>query len=641
MKRFVAAVLLLLLYFSSWSILSWFAQITVHFFLLGFLLRPWFGLQGKNVFPESVFLSIVVTISLALLLGYLLPVADLPSRVIMLLFACMLGWIKRHELERAFPQLETEDAKYWLALALLAGAALFSIFIFNPTYGLIADGWWHCSILNTASLDTLPLSNPWYASEPLVYPYAYHLYLSYVARDAPNCLAALNIGAWMTSVVAMLAVYLLAKEMYQSSRTAFVAAASVLLLSHLGGLGFVYDLITQLPSLGIENYLAFLKSVHGPHVHYSQLYFIGASVVTPFQIATMMSMLRLAMLAVLLYFLLKRNVPALALSMATLVVTNPIIAIVSMLTTIAYLILVNRRKTTFLSLFENAKALLLIAVVVVLVTASYLMGALSKPSLIENRLIQPFSFLETLLAFLMVYSPSIFFTVQFFQQKRSDGHLLLFCFAGASFLAVLLLLYGMAYVASDIVILFAIGSAHYFVNIFDRKKFWMPLILAAILLIPTFLIIVSYAYYIIPLEPSQLEASIWLRSNTPAAAVVLPAIDFSFPQRFSSSETFEGEISSYIPTELKIHLYPAVFGERRLAFGDITHLAIYGEDFRPGLAMHQAVFVHRDAATICTLTAKGISYAYVSDEKFYFPEATPCVEEVYRNDGVRIYRLES
>jgi hypothetical protein len=430
-------------------------------------------------------------------------------------------------------------------------------------------------------------------------------------------------------------VYEVAKAAYDNRKTAIIAALSFLFLSHTGGIAFLFDLLLVLPQFGIDGYLTFLKTVHGPHQYYGTMAFTNSLVITPMQMATMMNSFHFMGLAFVLYFLLKKQAVPLALSLAILVVANPIIAIVGALTILLYFSLTMEKMEMF-------KQLAIIGLICLFVDSSYLLAAFGKVGVVGDSMLakgDP-SFWP---GYFAAYLPLIIIAMGFFkeQEKGKEHALLLLCFALAALAGSVLLAKGPAYIATDFVLFYAVCCAYFFAAILhDVKKALPQLALALLLMIPTFLVVGSYSYYKIPLSAEDLAAAEWIKANTTQNSVFLASIDLKEKSNITSAEINSTNLSAYLPLQIDIHQYVPVFGKRLLYFGDPYILYVYGEDFRQPMKVHQQAFA--EGKVCIALFGTTIDYVYVNDQNLFFAEPLPdCIIEKYRNANVRIYEVIS
>ena len=580
----------------------------LHLFFIGFIARAWLG-NRRNVVIESLLLSVGITAASGLVLGNAFPVADVWSRATILGLTVLGAWLKRRHLSNAWQRLgkEWRIEGRWI-LIILAAAALpfFVIFLTNPTYGLISDGWWHCSIYNTIQLGGLPPANPWYASEPLGYPYAYHVYLAYAARQL-DCFQALNSFNYVVTAIGMLAIYAIAKETFGNKKTATLASVAFLFVSHLGGAVFLYDLIQMLPSTGLEGYLEFLQSVHGPHVYYGHLAFMGSALIIPFQMATMMAGFHFALLGAVLYFLHQRKELVVGVLLGTLVATNPVAGILGVLTTGIFFLLTYSH--------QRLKNWIGAAVVGIIIASNYIGALLDKMNVVGGTLVVGDASPHLLAGFIAGYLPLLILTAVFFvRYQKVSTRKIWIGFAIALVIAGLGIGKLPVYIYTDSAFLFAIAMAPWLVGLWEWKKNWWMVVLVAILAIPTFLVVGSYSYYKMPLDEEELEAAGWMEENTDPSSIFLVSMDLE--QRFN------------------IHQYVPVFAKRRLYLGDPGLMRTYGEDITESLDIYQRIMEEKNPAAICNAKENGIDYIYFNDGGVL---NTSCTEEVYQHGQVRIY----
>lgn len=593
--------------------LSVVSSLVIHIFLLGFVARLWIQRKSGSVIIESVLLSLVVTTAIGLLLGNFFTVADLGSRLFMLGILLVGALMKRKEIETAVNRIILELKKEGQTYLLIVGATaipFFIIFLANPTYGLISDGWWHCSIYNTVTLDTLPPSNPWYSGESLGYPYAYHVYLAYAARML-HCLDGLNLFAFLVAASAMLGIYALGKETFGKKKIAIIAALAFLFISHAGGIVFLYDLIRLLPTLGLEGYFDFLKSVHGPHVYYGHLRFLDFSVLIPFQMASMMAVFHFGLLVALLYFLFKRAKIIVGLALGGLFATNPVVGILGGLTTALFVLFTGEWKR--IAIWIGA------AILALLVAGNYIQATLEKMQVIGGE-ISSVAGPSLLLGFLLGYIALIVLAVPFFRTwKRTPTYKLWLSFILAAIIGIIAVGKLTDYIYTNLIILLAVATAPVWTGILkEPRKHLLGLGLLLVLIIPTFLVVGSYSYYKIPLSQEELDAAAWIEKNTEAHDIFLVSMDLT--------------------QSLNIHQYVTVFAKRRIYLGDPGLMKTYGEDTEAGVETYKQIFEQKDAQAICNAKEKGIDYIYANKEEAYLSNS--CLEEVYQNKQIRIYATE-
>lgn len=628
-KGIVIFLLVLFLYITDIPALGIAAKLVVYLFLLGFFIRKELKLQGNEI-TESIFLSVLGTVCFGLILGNMVFVADLISRIAVI--TILAGLFVKQDMQLQLPKIGTTVRDYTL-IFLIGGIPFILIFILNPTYSLISDGWWQCSILNTIDQGKLPPANPWSVQSTLAYPYAYHILIKY-AIGKLDCFASFNLFALITTWLTMIAIYEIAKGIYKNRTTAIIAGLSFILISHTGGIAFLYDMLIKLPQLGVSGYLEFLKTIHGPHQYYGTMAFMKSLVITPMQMATMMNSIHFMGLAFLLYFLSKKNTLAIGGSLALLVVANPIIAVVGGLTTLLYFTMTKRKE-------EVIKDLLIIAGICLLVGFNYFLAIITKTSVVSESLLAKgnASFWP---GYFAAYIPLIIISMTFFNRyDKCEEIYLLLAFALAAFVGAVVLAKGPAYLATDFVIFYSICCAFFFADILkDWRKSLPQIALVCLLMIPTFLVVGSYSYYKIPLSQDELAASNWIKENTKEQTVFLATINLQNKSNLTASQINTSNLTANLPPKIDIHQYVPVFGKRYLYFGDPYLLYVYGEDYSRGMMTHQKIFAERKVCEGLNNTI--IDYVYVDQKKLYLQEPLPkCVKEVYRNSKVRIYGVIS
>ena len=631
--------LLLILVFSLVNVhaLALISRLIIHVFLLGFFARTLILPKGENPLFESLILSIALSSSIGLLLGNFLMVASFYSRLFFVLIILVLyaHWIYSKKTMPNF--LNSKDVYFLGILLFLCLLSLGLLFLLNPTIALLSDGWWHCPVFNTIDLGTLPPQNPWMAGVPLAYPYSYHVFLKYSVGDLLPCVYALDIFSVHLTFLSLFAVYLLAKEIRisrEARKTAFFTAFIFMFISTIGGVFFLYDAITALLHTSLSDFLIFLKSVHGPHMWYSAMKFMGISGIgVPFQSSAMVGFPQLAYFFAVLYFAIRRNQLAVSICLAPLISNNTIIGIVAALTVALFFIMSHR---------TGVIIILRIALISFLINLNYFLALLSK---LGNVGASIFGFskhaLPVFVGFLVAYSPLIIISLTNKNRARYsiNGRLLLMSLLVAYLIVHFFFNLVYLYVSMIAFFLVAVSSAEYFTNItFSIEKTNIgKFILLALLSIPILLIISSYIYYSVNLSQDELEASFWLEKNTPKNSVILSSLNFSGSSKDESAYWVKLNNSFTMPSNRQLHIYCAVFGKRLNYLGDLQGLLVYGENFIPRVNLHNQVFVNKNISVLCSLKSYGIDYVYDSYSLLGNP---PCLDIAFNNTKVTVYKTK-
>ncbi len=640
----IGLVLILALYLFAIPVISFLARLFFHAFLLGALARRPLGLKG-NALLESFLLSIGITACAGMAIGNFFAPQDVASKFAMALLALVLFALNNGKLPVSFKRPSRE--LIYIAVFSIAGIGL--MLLLNPYAGFISDGWLHCSILNTIGDQKLPPSNPWLSDASLAYPYAYHVFLSYAFQGELFCLNQFGIFAVLIMFAQALGIYCILLEFGGKrigTKEALAGSFVFTWASSIGGLAFIWDLLTKVPTIGVSGFLAFLKSVHGPHMWQGAMKFlVPTGLNLPFQGMAMVGSPQLLLIIGISYLLLKKSETVglgikktdmgIALCLAPLCAISPVVGVITAVALSLHMLYTRNARGIIPVVF--------IGLSTALIDFSYMKAVLGKGSMVGGSLIgiSPYS-IPTFALLIIGFAPLIILAWLAYKEGLIGKEIAILSTAliFSSLIILFTMNLGYLYFTYPLFVGLALLAGPYFAKIelkFKRKNILLILLLL-VLCIPNLLIIGSYVYYKPNLEAEQMSASYWIKGNTPANGVFMQDMDLG-------GNDYSALCPGGKPRDLsswgarQTFLYSSAFGERRNYIADLRSLYVYGDNFCPELSNYIKVFEQKDSGAICALKSKGVDYLYVTDENWSVGDGR-CLNLVFENGKVMIYETK-
>jgi hypothetical protein len=656
----IGLILILAPYLFAIPIISLLARLFFHAFLLGALARRPFGLKG-NALLESILLSIGITACAGMMIGNFFAPQDIASRFAMALLALVLFVLNNGRLPVSFERPSREII--YIAVFSMTGIGL--MLFLNPYTGFISDGWLHCSILNTIGDQKLPPSNPWLSDASLAYPYAYHVFLSYAFQGELFCLNQFGIFAVLMMFAQALGIYCILLEFGGKKigvKEALAGSFVFTWASSIGGLVFVWDLLTKVPAVGVSGFLAFLKSVHGPHMWQGAMKFLlPTGLNLPFQGMAMVGSPQLLLVIGIAYFLLKKSeTVGLGIKKADVGIAlflAPLCAISSLIGVIAAVALsVHIVGTRWI---RGIAPIIFIGLSTVLIDFSFIKAVLGKASMLPGTRAELFSplsiwtfalliigFLPLIILAGIVYGKDLLGVILALfglKEKPRDKDVVVLSFVLIfSSLAILFIMkFGYLYFTYPLFIGLALLAGPYFAKI-ELKIEWKSIFLILLLLvlcIPNLLIIGSYVYYKPNLEAEQMKAGYWIKDSTPVDSVFMQNMDLGGNSYSTLCPGGKPRDLLNFTEARQIFVYSSAFGGRRNYIADLRSIYGYGNNFCPELSEYFAIFVDKNADAICGLKKNGVDYLYVTDSNWSAGDSR-CLSLVFENEKVRVYETE-
>ena len=354
-------------------------------------------------------------------------------------------------------------------LAILLTIPLVVVFILNPSVIYISDGWWISSIINT--INQKAIENPWFAGEPLTYPYFTLFLVSFLAKLIGTW-GAIILSALIINFLAVLAVFQLAKEITKSEyESALGTFMFFTFSSFLSGIVLIFDILTKNTA-----FPEFLKTVHGPSYYLSMKFLPIEGFALPN--IFMMSLepnLQTVALAIILLGVLRNNNLLTAFSLGILVGCNPILGITAVI--IVSLLMLSKFG------IEAILPLIGIGIVVLIIDSVYLYGILQSGATGGMLATSPIGVLA-FIVFLFAFLPLFYFL------KIND--LSFFIIALSSMLVLSFTKIGYLYATIPLFMFICINSAKGLARA-DLLKVLIPFFILS--LFPLFLTIGAYSVY--------------------------------------------------------------------------------------------------------------------------------------------------
>ncbi len=665
----VFLVLLSLFYLLPVPFLSLFAKLCIHVFLLGYFARPLLGLKGKEVLFESFLLSMAISTSVGMFLGGFVPLNDIGIGII---FCLWIIYLLSEKTVFALPS----DSRFVAVIFVFSVIPLGTMLLLNPRTGLISDGWWHCSILNTLG-GNLPPQNPWFAQPEsiLAYPYSYHVYLFLSTGGEMFCLHSFGLFALLLMFFQGLGIYRVlllfgGKKIGESG--AIITSFVFTCVSTIGGIFFLWDAGRIIPSEGLSAFLSFLKDHHGPHMWhgamkgtyywFSQTFGFGldgidpmnVGINIPFQGMAMVGGPQLLFIIGVIYFLLKEGKPLLrgitrsdlgiALCLAPLCANSPVNGLVAAVA--LSLFLLYKRAYAGKNPVGAIMPIGFIGIFTAVVDSSYIHASLTKGGVGGSiiGILAP-NALPVLALAVLGFSPLVLLGFLVWKENLLSKTLTIasLTLVFSSLVVLMVIELGYLYFTYPLFIGIAILSGPYFKRLLEnpRKNIILGIILI-VLCIPNALIIGSYIYYggsfCEKIDKAEVEAGDWISKNTPEDAVFL--------QNLNLEKTYDELCPEDTPVDLsqtdvrQTFNYVSLIGKRRSYLGDLRSVYVYGDNFCDALKIYYSVFDETGGHIDCSLKeTEGIDYIYSSD-KTWNPGTGDCADVVYGNADVVIYETK-
>ena len=572
--------------------------------------------RGKTTILENALVSVATTTSMLLALSLVTNPTGVIARLIISVFVLVLLGVGIYK--KTFVSTNLVFNKTTLLIVVLAIAPLVIMFLLNPFYHLISDGWWHYSIYGLIETTSFPLANPWLADVSLAYPFAMHTFLAYIfGNGIVPVHIVFFVGMLISTVLIVLTVYTLACKV-MSKKAAILAGLGSLYLSTIGGLFFLIDIIRLLPK-GITYYTDYLFMHSGPHLWYGAMKILplpnGRGLNLPLQSTTMVAFFGLVLLIGILYFIYIKKPLYAAILFIPLLATNPIYAVVAAICIGGTWLYDYKQKGVIWSI--------LLAITTIGINIGYVKGLLSKEVISGVGF---FGFFTAnawwmLVAFCIGYIPFIILSIRELRKKTTKKRWILFVlfFIIANLLVNFGITLGFLYTSTTLILVFIMCSAPYLASVTKKINFsnGIKYSILAITLISSLLIVATYSYYTVNLDQNELRASSWIQTHTNPGDVFL---------------VYLGDLDTRI-----LEVYVSTFGKRPVYIADIMSLTAYAEDFAQQQKVYDDVFL---SGEICSLDQYSVNYIYVAQEDIAKGLSRfDCLEQVYLENGVGIYKV--
>ena len=209
--------------------------------------------------------------------------------------------------------------------------------------------------------------------------------------------------------------------------------------------------------------------------------------------------------------------------------------------------------------------------------------------------------------------------------QRRSVYLILWFFV-VCVVVTLLLRLGWLYVSTLAALVLTFLAAKWLMNL-KTQSYWIKgavWFFVVVSIASTFLIVVTYAYYQVRLDPQQLEGAEWLAANAQPGALLLADL---------------GPLSN---RTLKV--YATSFAQTHVVLADVLTQDAYAENYSRQAQLYRAAFEEsRSQTEICSLLAAGsegerISYLWVQSDSLL--RSIPCGSVAFENRDVTIIELQ-